>query len=296
MKATVQGIVHRVKSWLGTERSRDDGGPPSSDTLVLDEDGERLRAHLRSAFEREPGAPPELRRHIREKVRAQSARQSFVTRRHFAFAASGAFLVAAAAAGTRVWRDEYGHEGLPLASRASSKPAPVGADSSVAFVRAGVEHHAHCASARPEPASPMSVAAMDVALGPEHAGLVGSVVDRLPAGVDLVESHICRSAAGAWVHLRLREGERRTSILLTTWPASLDAVSGSRSTLLAEHEGVGIHRVDDVKSDACVSGVAGRLVYVVTNRSVAADAPHVDAATMARAVVPGIQARLASRA
>lgn len=83
-----------------------------------------------------------------------------------------------------------------------------------ALLRVGLGDHIHCTVFRKLPKNAPTLEELTRKMGPEYAGLIPIVRKHTPGAFQLVLAHQCRYRGRRFVHLSLKDGSRRISLVI----------------------------------------------------------------------------------
>src|SRR5262249_36059180 len=164
-----------------------------------------LRNRLQMAA-RGVATPPWLETRIRSNIRKSESRG--VWSRYF-LPVGAALLVSLA----RVVTCELGHLRMTAASQESYIATLSGRVADV--MKVGLGDHVHCTVFRKFPKNPPSLEEMTEKLGPDYAGLLPLVKDRMPSDMRIIMAHRCGYHGRKFVHLALQGDSKLVSLVIS---------------------------------------------------------------------------------
>ncbi len=213
-----------------------------------------IRTRLKTAV-RSVSAPPRLAARIRSDIR-DSQRQSVWGR--YLLPVAAALLVSVGA----LVSYQLGH----LRITASSQESYIAAISSrvAGVMTVGLGDHVHCTVFRKFPKNPPTLEEMTAKLGPEYAGLLPLVKDRLAGDMQIVMAHRCSYHGRKFVHLAMRGDSKLLSMVISL---KRDGESFTKENLLPVLSDSGIPMYRSGVQRFEIAGVESRshLVYVVSD-------------------------------
>jgi hypothetical protein len=169
------------------------------------EDRTLMRDRLRTAA-RSVSAPPRLQAKIRSSIRESGHKTAWG--RYF-LPVAATLLVSLGG----VVAYELGHLRLTTGSQESYIGSISGRVANV--MKVGLGDHVHCTVFRKFPRNPPTLEEMAGKLGPEYAGLLPLVKDRVPADFQIVMAHQCGYHGRKFVHLALRSDSKLLSLVIS---------------------------------------------------------------------------------
>ena len=129
----------------------------------------------------------------------------------------------------------------------------------------GMGEHVHCALDLGFADKEFSDEAMSEGLGPDYAGLVPLVRDRIPPGMVVTAAHRCRYNDRRFVHLILRDGQAVLSLLITRKDG--ESFSPDSHSRLLDSSGATLRLAG--RQDMHVAGfeTGSYLIFVVSNQT-----------------------------
>jgi anti-sigma factor RsiW len=232
----------------------------------------RLRRAVRTAVQGTEGAPVDLRDRIRARVREEAPTAKATPIAAWRSLAAAAAVILVAVGGWAALR--YGDDARESAARTETAV-------DAAFLDVGLKHHVHCIDARPPGAAAPSLEALETKLGPQYAGIVPVVHERIPGDLALVDAHDCRSNGRRFIHIVLRRGDGLVSLLVT----DREGAALPREDAIGAIEASGLRVQSTSEGGLGVSGFAtpDHLVYVVSGVT------SVPASQIAAAVGPAVR-------
>jgi hypothetical protein len=125
---------------------------------------------------------------------------------------AAAAIIIAIGAWSAVWLRNRTAAGQPAGPGAA---LAVASASDASILEIGLSEHVHCALDLGFADKQFTDQAMSESLGPDYAGLLSLVKDRIPAGMVVSVAHRCKYDDRQFVHLILRDGQTVLSLLIT---------------------------------------------------------------------------------
>jgi anti-sigma factor (TIGR02949 family) len=211
------------------------------------EDRLRVRDGLRRAVRREK-APAELREQVRQTMRRGSY--------------SGRYWLAAAASVVLM----FGIFGLvrmnPWSGPAPIAKAPRTVTDNALILTVGLNDHVHCAIEGDFAHKKFSDEQMTKLLGPEYAGLVSVVREKIGAGYVVAIGHRCHYQGREFIHFVLRRGEAAFSLVITKKEG--ESFTRDPRLIALEASGVSLYQASMQKQQVAAFETRDHLVYVVS--------------------------------
>ena len=217
------------------------------------EDRARLKARLKHAVMQEY-APAALRERITTDLR-RSRGFSF-SRVSFALAAAAAVLVIAA-----VTFLTWGPPKNQLSLQAKVAPADVTGQ----ILKIGFDDHVFCAIDHHLANKQFSAEQMAEHLGPEYAGLVALVKERMPRDYTVAVGHRCHYQGREFIHLIMRNQGDVVSLVITRKNAEAFPVNGVAA--IAQAAGSPIYQAAWANQQIAGLETRDHLVFVVSNET-----------------------------
>jgi anti-sigma factor (TIGR02949 family) len=217
------------------------------------EDRARLKARLKHAVMQEY-APAALRERITTDLR-RSRGFSF-SRVSFALAAAAAVLVIAA-----VTFLTWGPPKNQLSLQAKVAPADVTGQ----ILKIGFDDHVFCAIDHHLANKQFSAEQMAEHLGPEYAGLVALVKERMPRDYTVAVGHRCHYQGREFIHLIMRNQSDVVSLVITRKNAEAFPVNGVAA--IAQAAGSPIYQASWENQQIAGLETRDHLVFVVSNET-----------------------------
>jgi anti-sigma factor (TIGR02949 family) len=217
------------------------------------EDRARLKARLKHAVMQEY-APAALRERITTDLR-RSRGFSF-SRVSFALAAAAAVLVIAA-----VTFLTWGPPKNQLSLQAKVAPADVTGQ----ILKIGFDDHVFCAIDHHLANKQFSAEQMAEHLGPEYAGLVALVKERMPRDYTVAVGHRCHYQGREFIHLIMRNQSDVVSLVITRKNAEAFPVNGVAA--IAQAAGSPIYQAAWANQQIAGLETRDHLVFVVSNET-----------------------------
>jgi hypothetical protein len=201
-------------------------------------------------------APARLEAKIRAEVREQSGRKEAAWSRYFLPAAAALALMV----GTVAY--QLGHLRMTAASQeryiaSISEKLP-------GVMRVGLGDHVHCAVFRKFPANPPGAAEMAEKLGPEYAGLLPIVQERIRQDLKVVLAHTCRYHGRRFVHLALKGDGKLLSVVIARKAEGEGFAKEELAPALME-SGIPMYRAGVQRFEIAGFESRDHLVYVVSD-------------------------------
>jgi mycothiol system anti-sigma-R factor len=236
------------------------------------EDRMRVRKMLRSAVESE-SAPVHLRERIRKEIRTTRTGFHFlIPGANWAFAvAASLFLLLSGWAGLRIW---------------NLRTAAIVSEADEKILKVGVSDHVTCAVDHGMYRKRFTFEQMSGALGPEYAGLVSLVNEKVPADYEIVVAHRCTVNQRNFVHLIMTKGASVVSLVVTKKSGEAFPESGLDAAL--RRSGISLHQAQLQRYEVAGFETRDHLAFVVSNLPKAANLE------LASNLAPGVSSHLAS--
>ena len=213
-----------------------------------------IRARLKTAA-RSVSAPPRLAARIRSDIR-DSQRHSVWGR--YLLPVAAALLVSVGA----LVSYQLGH----LRITASSQESYIASISSrvAGVMTVGLGDHVHCTVFRKFPKNPPTLEEMTERLGPEYAGLLPLVKNRLSGDMRIVMAHRCSYHGRKFVHLAMRGDSKLLSMLISL---KRDGESFTKENLLPvlSDSGISMYRSGVQRFEIAGFESRNHVVYVVSD-------------------------------
>lgn len=206
----------------------------------------RVRSGLRQAVRRET-APP----HLRENVRATLRRGSMAGRY---WLAAASVLLAVGLIGFAVVR--MGNSGPPVAK------GPQTVTDNALILTVGLNDHVHCTIEKNFAHKKFSDEQMAGLLGPDYAGLVPVIREKIGAGYEIAIGHRCKYKGREYIHFVLRKGETAFSLVLTK--KNGESFTRDQRLIALEASGVSLYQANLQKHEVAAFETRDHLVYVVS--------------------------------
>ena len=220
------------------------------------DDRARLKAQLKRAVIQEY-APPALRERIVSDLRR---------RRGFNFRAFSLAVATAAAAAVLVIA------AATFFTSNSGKKPPLSLQAEVArgdvtgqVLKIGFDDHVLCSIDHQMANKQFTAEQMSDRLGPEYAGLVALVKEKLPADYTVVVGHRCHYQGREFIHLIMRTQGNVVSLVITRKNGEAFPVDRAASIMLAS--GVPIHETSWYNIQVAGMETRDHLVYVISNKT-----------------------------
>jgi len=183
---------------------------------VIFDDRRHIKSRLKAAVLRD-AASPQLRAKIERSIREQQK-----TPRYGWMLAAAASLVLALGtwAAIRVWN----------APESQTSQATIPGEQ---VLKIGLNDHVHCAIVSGLANRQFSDPEMIQKMGPDYAGLVALIRDRMPQSYQVVVGHRCRVSGREMVHMILKNQDMCMSLVITKKNGESFSESGLRAVLLA---------------------------------------------------------------
>ena len=209
----------------------------------------RVRKMLRSAVESE-SAPVHLRERIRSEIRTTRTGVHFpIPKSSWAFAAAASlFLLLSGWIGFRVWNLRT----TTVVSQANKK-----------ILTIGVSDHVTCAMDHGMYRKRFTLQEMSGALGPEYAGLVSLVNEKVPSDYEIVVAHRCTVSQRNFVHLILTKEDAVVSLVITKKSGERFPQSGLGEVLL--ESGISLRQARLRQYEVAGFDTRDHLAFVVSN-------------------------------
>ena len=214
------------------------------------EDRARLKAQLKRAVIQEY-APAALRERI---VRDLRGRAFSFNKMSLALAAAAAVLVIAAATFLISRPTEK-----PLSLQAKVAPGDVTGE----VLKIGFDDHVFCAIDHQLANRQFTAEQMSEKLGPDYAGLVALVREKIPQGYTVVVGHRCHYLGREFVHLIMRNQSNVVSLVITRKNA--ESFPANAAAAIAQAAGGPIYQVAWANQHVAGLETRDHLVFVVSN-------------------------------
>lgn len=219
----------------------------------------RVKNLLQNAVQRE-AAPDVLWEAIQRTIQEHESKGRFTTGwRRWGLAAAVVILVALGGWGTfRWWK---GRDASLVPSQAGSPQLL--AKQVEAILAIGLGDHIYCALQHHLAEERFTVEEMSQAVGPEYAGLIPVVKEKVPQGYQVVVAHRCVFRGRTFVHLIVRHQETVLSVVVTKKQGESFPRDGRAASLKAS--GVSLYRANLQGLEVAGFETQGCLAFVVSN-------------------------------
>jgi len=215
------------------------------------EDRARLKAQLKHAVMQDY-APAALREHIINDLRR---------RRGFSF--NGVLLAVAAAAAVLVIAAVTFYSWGPSKSQLSLQAEVESGDKTGQILKIGFDDHVFCAIDHQLANKQFTTEQMSERLGPEYAGLVTLVREKLPQGYTVVVGHRCHYQEREFVHLIMRNQSDVVSLVITRKNAEAFAINSVAT--IAQAAGGPIYQAAWANQHVAGLETRDHLVFVISS-------------------------------
>ena len=249
-----------------------------SDFLQNDPGGTPLTQRLRQAV-RSQAAPPFLEARIRNSVRAEQRRSSWV-RRLIPVAAALVICLGALAA------YQLGHLRMTISSQ-ESYIASV-SNRVATLMRIGLGDHIHCSVFRKFRKNPPRVEELAAKMDEEYRGLIPIVREKVPQDYRMVIAHECRYHGRRFIHLSLKNDSRLLSLVIAR---KRDGESFETEGILPalSHSGIPLYRASVQRFEIASFESRDHLVYFISDLS------QKQNTEIMLALAPGVEGFLAAK-
>jgi len=220
-----------------------------------DQMGDPMQARLKAAVQ-SVSAPPRLEARIRSSIR-ESERHGVWGRYLLPVAAVALLSLGGAVA------YQLGHLRIGVQSQESYIASISGRVADV--MKVGLGDHVHCTVFRKFPKHSPTLEEMTEKLGPDYAGLLPLVKDRVPTDLQIVMAHQCSYHGRKFVHLALRNDSKLLSLVISL---KRDGESFTKENLLPvlSDSGIPMYRSGVQRFEIAGFESRNHLVYVVSDR------------------------------
>jgi anti-sigma factor (TIGR02949 family) len=206
----------------------------------------RVRAGLRNAVRRET-APPQLRENVRATLRRGS-----MAGRYWLSAAS--VLLAVGLIGFAVLR--------PWNNSPTIAKGPQTVTDNTLILTVGLNDHVHCTIEKDFAHKNLSNEQMAGLLGPDYAGLVPVIREKIGAGYEIAIGHRCKYQGREYIHFVLRKGDTAFSLVLTK--KNGESFTRDPRLIALEASGVSLYQTNLQKHEVAAFETRDHLVYIVS--------------------------------
>lgn len=206
----------------------------------------RVRAGVRNAVRRET-APPQLRENVRATLRRGS-----MAGRYWLAAAS--VLLAVGIIGFGVLRPWSGTQPVAKGPRTVTDNALI--------LTVGLNDHVHCVIEKDFAHKKLSDEQMAGLLGPDYAGLVPVIREKIGAGYEVAIGHRCKYQGREFIHFVLHKGATAFSLVLTKKQG--ESFTRDPRLIALEASGVSLYQTNLQKHEVAAFETRDHLVYIVS--------------------------------
>ncbi len=206
----------------------------------------RVRAGVRNAVRRET-APPQLRENVRATLRRGS-----MAGRYWLAAAS--VLLAVGIIGFAVLR--------PWSGGPTIAKGPQTITDNALILTVGLNDHVHCVIEKDFAHKKLSDEQMAGLLGPDYAGLVPVIREKIGAGYEIAIGHRCKYQGREFIHFVLHKGTTAFSLVLTKKQG--ESFTRDPRLIALEASGVSLYQANLQKHEVAAFETRDHLVYIVS--------------------------------
>ncbi len=240
---------------------------------------EAMRDRLRSAV-KNVAAPPYLETRIRTRVLVP--RRPVLTWRRWVAAAAVVVVCIAA---------EVAYRNGSLRLTAASREAYLQSVSShvAMLMRVGLNDHVHCAFFRRYPPQAPTVQALAETMGPDYAGLIPIVEEKLPPDFRVMIAHQCTYHRRKFVHLVMKSDSQLLSLVIARKEGWEESFQGEKLPPMLADAGIPIYGAGVQRFQIAAFETREYLVYVIS------DLAQAQNTRMMLVLAPGVKGFLAKR-
>lgn len=217
-----------------------------ADCAAALDDRLRVREGLRKAVRRET-APPQLRETVRTTLRRGS-----MAGRYWLAAAS--VLLAVGIIGFAVLR--------PWSGGPTVAKGPQTVTDNALILTVGLNDHVHCTIEKNFAHKTFSNEQMAGLLGPDYAGLVPVIREKIGAGYEVAIGHRCKYKGREYIHFVLRKGETAFSLVITKKQG--ESFTRDPRLIALEASGVSLYQANLQKHEVAAFETRDHLAFIVS--------------------------------
>ena len=236
----------------------------------------RVRTSLRNAVRGEV-VPADLEQKVRRKIHASQPVRLWIAGFSLRWMSAVAALVLLSVGAGIVLRQRQTQNAY-IAAVAERLPG---------ILRVGLRDHIHCAVFRKYPKDPPTLAQMGESLGPQYAGLVPFVKQKLPDAYQIILAHQCSYQGRHYIHVVLK-GPSSLGSLVITQKNSGESMQNFQLAPVLHAAGVPLYRGGAEQFQVAAFETPAYLAFFVSNL------PAENNLQLASALAPGVHGFLSS--